>query len=35
MKLITLNCHSLIEEDYEEKFPLFIGGICAERPSRR
>ena len=32
MKLITLNCHSLIEEDYEEKFPLFIGGICAERP---
>ena len=32
MKLITLNCHSLIEEDYEEKFSLFIGGICAERP---
>ena len=32
MKLITLNSHSLIEENYEEKFHRFIQGILTERP---
>ena len=31
MKLITLNSHSLIEENYEEKFHRFIQGILTER----
>lgn len=32
MKLITLNCHSLEEPDYEEKLSLFCAAIRKERP---
>ena len=32
MKLITLNSHSLIEENYEEKFSRFILAMLKEKP---
>lgn len=32
MKLITLNCHSLVETDYEAKLHLFCEAVCKEKP---
>lgn len=32
MKLITLNTHSLVEENYKEKLETFVNGILKERP---
>lgn len=32
MKLLTLNTHSLIEENYEEKLKIFVRGIAKEQP---
>ena len=32
MKLLTLNTHSLQEEDYEQKLEWFIEGILQEKP---
>lgn len=32
MKLITLNCHSLAEPDYEAKLQRFCKAICKENP---
>ena len=32
MKLITLNCHSLEEPDYEKKLRLFCDAVCREQP---
>lgn len=32
MKLLTLNTHSLLEEDYKEKLEIFIAGILREKP---
>lgn len=32
MKLMTLNTHSLIEENYEEKLRHFVVGVLAEKP---
>lgn len=32
MKLLTLNTHSLLEEDYKEKIDVFIEGILREKP---
>jgi len=32
MKLLTLNTHSIIEENYEQKFKIFVDEIYKERP---
>ncbi len=32
MKLITINTHSLIEENYQEKLKKFVDFICREQP---
>ena len=32
MKLITLNTHSIVEPDYEEKLYSFSGVVLEERP---
>jgi len=32
MKILTLNTHSLLEDDYPEKLELFVEGILRERP---
>ncbi|MBE6837566.1 MAG: hypothetical protein E7509_06235 [Ruminococcus sp.] len=32
MKLMTLNTHSLVEENYEEKLKEFVKGVIAEKP---
>lgn len=32
MKLLTLNTHSLLEEDYKEKLDVFVAGILREKP---
>ena len=32
MKLITLNTHSLVEPDYENKLKLFAEAVLRERP---
>lgn len=32
MKLLTLNTHSLLEENYEQKLDRFVEGILKERP---
>ena len=32
MKLLTLNTHSLIEENYEQKFKIFVEEIYKEHP---
>ena len=32
MKLMTLNTHSLVERDYEEKLRQFVRGVLAEGP---
>lgn len=32
MKLLTLNSHSLLEADYEEKLDVFVTGILREKP---
>ncbi len=32
MKLLTLNTHSLIEENYEKKLKIFVRGIAMEQP---
>ena len=32
MKLVTINTHSLIEENYSQKLELFVDFICREKP---
>lgn len=32
MKILTLNCHSLIEEDYEKKLGQFVEFVLREQP---
>ena len=32
MKILTLNTHSIIEEDYETKLKIFVDGILTEKP---
>lgn len=32
MKLITLNCHSLLEPEYEKKLCAFCDAVCMEQP---
>ena len=32
MKILTLNTHSLQEENYEQKLNWFVEGILKERP---
>lgn len=32
MKLLTLNCHSLLEPEYEEKRYTFCSAVCMEQP---
>lgn len=32
MKLLTINTHSLIEENYEEKLNIFVNAIIKEKP---
>lgn len=32
MKILTLNSHSLREENYEEKLQWFVEGILREKP---
>ncbi len=32
MKLLTINTHSLVEENYENKLLTFVGAICIEKP---
>lgn len=32
MKILTLNTHSLLEDDYTQKLELFVEGILKERP---
>ena len=32
MKILTLNSHSLLEEDYERTLRLFVQGVLAEKP---
>lgn len=32
MKLMTLNTHSLVEENYEKKLDIFVKGVISERP---
>lgn len=32
MKLLTINTHSLVEENYEEKLKIFISAIINEKP---
>ncbi len=32
MKLVTINTHSLIEENYQEKLEQFVDFICREQP---
>ena len=33
MKLMTLNTHSLEEEDYEAKLHAFAEGVCRAEPA--
>ena len=32
MKLLTLNTHSLVEDNYPQKLEAFVEGIAAEKP---
>ncbi len=32
MKLLTLNAHSLVEENYSQKLAVFVGTVAKERP---
>ena len=32
MKLVTINTHSLIEENYEKKLEQFVDFVCQETP---
>lgn len=32
MKLMTINAHSLIEENYQQKLMHFVNGVAAEKP---
>ncbi|MBQ8378789.1 MAG: hypothetical protein IJX42_06640 [Oscillospiraceae bacterium] len=32
MKLMTLNTHSLVEENYEKKLDTFVKGVISEKP---